>query len=96
MPDNNGTENENGEENGNGSGFWNTVGGWDWNVISDNALTWGYALGIIKPPNATNLETQAYMMELQKQRQQMNMIMVGLGVLMLIIVIIVIRQGKKK
>ena len=82
--------------NGNGNGFWNTVGGWDWKAISDNALTWGYAFGFIKPPNATNMETQAYMMELQKQRQQMNMIMVGLGVLMLIIVIIVIRQGKKK
>ena len=78
-----------------GSGFWNNLAGANWNAISENALQWGYALGILKPPS-TNLQTQAYMMELQKQRQQMMYIMVFLGVLMLVIVIMVLRQGKKK
>ena len=72
-------------------GFWQTAASWDWNNISTTALTWGYATGLLKPPSS-NLETQAYMMELQKQRQQMNMILIGLGVLMLVVIIVLVRK----
>jgi len=76
-------------------GFWGTVGGWDWEAISSTSLQWMYAFGVLKPPSA-NLETQAYMMELQRQQKQTNMIMLGLGFLMLIVLIIVLRKGGKK
>tara|TARA_R100000152_G_C6616085_1_gene68325 strand:- start:108 stop:437 length:330 start_codon:yes stop_codon:yes gene_type:complete len=72
-------------------GFWQTVGSWDWGAISENAMNWGYALGLFQPPNQ-NLETQMYMAELQRQRQQMTMIMVGLGIAMLVILIVVVRK----
>lgn len=78
-----------------GNGFWQNVAGWDWGAINQNALQWGYGLGILSPPSPS-LESQAYMMELQKQKQQMMMIMVALGVLMLIVVIMVVRQSKKR
>ena len=72
--------------------FWGNVAGWDWNNISNQAVTWAYALGILTPPNATNMETQAYMQELQRQKQTMMYLMVGLGVMMLVLVIVVIRK----
>jgi hypothetical protein len=72
--------------------FWGTVGGWDWQNISDNAMQWGYALGIFTPPNAVSMENQAYMMELQRQKDQMMYIMVGLGITMLIVVLVVLRK----
>ena len=77
-----------------GSGFWHSVGGWDWNAISENGLQWGYALGLLKPPNAANMTNQVYMQELARQRQTMNMILIGLAVLMVILVIIVLRKKK--
>jgi len=72
--------------------FWGTVGGLDWNAIGDNALTWGYALGIFQSPNAANMENQAYMMELQRQKDQMMYIMIGLGITMMIVVLLVLRK----
>jgi len=78
-------------ENG---GFWQTVGGLDWNAISETSLQWGYALGLLTPPNAAQLTNQVYMAELTKQRQQMNMIMIGLGVIMIIVLLIVLRKKK--
>jgi hypothetical protein len=75
--------------------FWQNAAGWDWNGIGENALVWGYALGFLKPPSA-NLESQVYMMELERQRQQSLYIMAGLGVLMLVIVVMVVRKNKTK
>lgn len=72
--------------------FWETAAGWDWGAISDNAMNWGYALGIFRPPNQNNLSNQLYMQELQRQRQQMTYIFVGLGVAMLVILLVVLRK----
>jgi len=75
-------------------GFWNAVGGWDWKAISENSLQWGYALGFLKPPNATTMENQQYMAELQRQKNTMNMILLGLAILMIVLVIVVVRKKK--
>lgn len=75
-----------------GNGFWQTAAGWDWNAISENSLQWGYALGILSPPNAANLTNQVYMQELARQRQQMTMIMVGLGIAMLVVIVVLVRR----
>jgi hypothetical protein len=72
--------------------FWGTVGGWDWNAIGENALTWGYALGVFQAPNGATMENQAYMMELQRQKDQMMYIMIGLGITMMIVVLLVLRK----
>ena len=72
--------------------FWQNAAGWDWNAIGDNALTWGYALGVFQAPNGATMENQAYMMELQRQKDQMMYIMVGLGVTMMIVVLLVLRK----
>lgn len=72
--------------------WFETAGTWNWDNISNTALTWGYALGLFNSPNAVNMETQQYMMELQRQKQQMMYIMVGLGILMVLVVIMVLRK----
>ncbi len=72
--------------------FWGTVGGLDWNAIGENALTWGYALGVFQAPNGATMENQAYMMELQRQKDQMMYIMIGLGITMMIVVLLVLRK----
>lgn len=77
------------------SNFWSNVGSWNWGAISDTALQWGYAFGFLQPPSQ-NLETQMYMMELERQRRQTTMLMVGLGVLMLIVILIVLRRPARK
>ena len=76
----------------NGGGFWQTASGWDWNAIGENALTWGYALGVFQAPNGATMENQAYMMELQRQKDQMMYIMIGLGITMMIVVLLVLRK----
>ena len=82
--------------NGQGGSSWlQTASGWDWNAIGENALTWGYALGFLKPPNAQQDNT-IYLMQLEQQRQQMMYLMVGLGVLMLVVVILVLKKNKTK
>ena len=80
---------------GGGSGWLATASGWNWNVIGENALTWGYALGLLKPPNAQQ-DNSLYLMQLEQQRQQMMYLMVGLGVLMLVVVILVLKKNKTK
>jgi len=80
---------------GGGSGWLATASGWNWNVIGENALTWGYALGLLKPPN-TQQDNSLYLMQLEQQRQQMMYLMVGLGVLMLVVVILVLKKNKTK
>jgi len=72
--------------------WFETAGTWDWNNISNQALTWGYALGWFKSPDATNMQTEAYMQELARQKQQMMMYMIGLGILMVVLVIVVIKK----
>ena len=74
--------------------WFETAGTWDWNNISNTALTWGYALGLFNAPNQVNMETQQYYMELQRQKQQMMYIMVGLAVLMILVVVLVLRKKK--
>ena len=49
---------------GGGSGWLATASGWNWNVIGENALTWGYALGLLKPPN-TQQDNSLYLMQLE-------------------------------
>jgi hypothetical protein len=78
-----------------GSSWLQTASGWNWNVIGENALTWGYALGLLKPPNAQQ-DNSLYLMQLEQQRQQMMYLMVGLGVLMLVVVIMVLKKNKTK
>ena len=74
--------------------FWQKAAGWDWNAISENSLQWGYALGLLTPPNQANLINQVYMQELARQRQQMNMIFAGLGIGMILILVLVLRKKK--
>tara|TARA_R110002074_G_scaffold46984_1_gene120799 strand:+ start:223 stop:567 length:345 start_codon:yes stop_codon:yes gene_type:complete len=78
-----------------GSTWLQTASGWNWNVIGENALTWGYALGLLKPPNAQQ-DNSLYLMQLEQQRNQMMYLMVGLGVLMLVVVILVLKKNKTK
>ena len=75
--------------------FWSNLAGWDWQNIADTSLTWGYALGFLKPPNAQQ-DNAIYLMQLEQQRKQMMYLMVGLGVLMLVVVIMVLKKNKTK
>ena len=77
-----------------GQSWLQTMGGWDWNAISENSLQWGYALGLFTPPNQANITNQVYMQELARQRQQMNMIFAGLGIGMILILVVVLRKKK--
>ena len=85
---------DNGNGNGNGNGVWTSVGGWDWNAISQNALQWGYALGWIQPPSS-QLDAMAYQTALQQQRQQMMFLVIGIIVLVIVLIVLAFRGAKK-
>jgi hypothetical protein len=75
--------------------FWATVGSWDWNAISEGALTWGYALGIFQQPTGVSIQSLQYQQEIERQKRTMQMLIIGFLIVITILIVYVVRAQKK-
>ena len=74
--------------------WFETASGWDWNNISNTALQWGWALGILNQPNQNNMDAQLYLAEIERQKKMTTYLIVGMVMVLLIVLIFALRKKK--